>query len=165
MTAGTELLRRKADKTGHVITVPLITDATGKKFGKSEGNAVWLNPEKTSPYEMYQFWMNVMDADTVRFLKIFTFLSLDEIEDIRKQFEAAPHERLAQKSWLVKLLHLFTEKKPTKKHLTSLSNSLQETSKPFCQRAQTRTSWCAKLPSTGRRKQQYRGTARLIWYS
>ena len=84
-------------KTGHVITVPLITDATGKKFGKSEGNAVWLNADKTSPYEMYQFWMNVMDADAVRFLKIFTLLPLDEIEEIRKQFEAAPHERLAQK--------------------------------------------------------------------
>ena len=97
MTAGTELLRRKADKTGHVITVPLITDASGKKFGKSEGNAVWLNADKTSPYEMYQFWMNVMDDDAVRFLKIFTFLSLDEIEEIRKQFETAPHERLAQK--------------------------------------------------------------------
>ena len=97
MTAGTELLRRKADKTGHVMTVPLITDATGKKFGKSEGNAVWLNPDKTSPYEMYQFWMNVMDADAIRFLKIFTFLSLDEIEEIRQQFESAPHERLAQK--------------------------------------------------------------------
>lgn len=97
MTAGTELLRRKADKTGHVITVPLITDASGKKFGKSEGNAVWLNADKTSPYEMYQFWMNVMDDDAVRLLKIFTFLSLDEIEEIRKQFEAAPHERLAQK--------------------------------------------------------------------
>ena len=97
MTAGTELLRRKADKTGHVITVPLITDASGKKFGKSEGNAVWLNADKTSPYEMYQFWMNVMDDDAVRFLKIFTFLSLDEIEEIRKQFEAAPHERLAQR--------------------------------------------------------------------
>lgn len=97
MTAGTELLRRKADKTAHVITVPLITDATGKKFGKSEGNAVWLNTDKTSPYEMYQFWMNVMDADAVRFLKIFTLLPLDEIEEIGKQFEAAPHERLAQK--------------------------------------------------------------------
>lgn len=97
MTTGTELLRRKADKTGHVITVPLITDASGKKFGKSEGNAVWLNADKTSPYEMYQFWMNVMDDDAVRFLKIFTFLSLDEIEEIRKQFEVAPHERLAQK--------------------------------------------------------------------
>lgn len=97
MTAGTELLRRKADKTAHVITVPLITDATGKKFGKSEGNAVWLNADKTSPYEMYQFWMNVMDADAVRFLKIFTLLPLDEIEEIGKQFEADPHERLAQK--------------------------------------------------------------------
>ncbi|NQK67217.1 tyrosine--tRNA ligase [Streptococcus suis] len=97
MTAGTELLRRKADRTGHVMTVPLITDSTGKKFGKSEGNAVWLDADKTSPYEMYQFWLNVMDDDAVRFLKIFTFLSLDEIAEIEKQFDAARHERLAQK--------------------------------------------------------------------
>ena len=97
MTAGTELIRRKADKTGHVMTVPLITDATGKKFGKSEGNAVWLDADKTSPYEMYQFWLNVMDDDAVRFLKIFTFLSLDEIAEIEKEFNAARHERLAQK--------------------------------------------------------------------
>ena len=97
MTAGTELLRRKADKTGHVMTVPLITDSTGKKFGKSEGNAVWLDADKTSPYEMYQFWLNVMDADAVRFLKIFTFLSLDKIAEIEKEFDAARHERLAQK--------------------------------------------------------------------
>ncbi|CAM4107606.1 tyrosine--tRNA ligase [Streptococcus penaeicida] len=98
MTAGTELLRRKADKTGHVMTVPLITDASGKKFGKSEGNAVWLDADKTSPYEMYQFWLNVMDEDAVRFLKIFTFLSLDEIAEIEKAFDAARHERLAQKT-------------------------------------------------------------------
>lgn len=97
MTAGTELLRRKADKTGHVMTVPLITDSTGKKFGKSEGNAVWLDADKTSPYEMYQFWLNVMDDDAVRFLKIFTFLSLDEIAEIEEKFDAARHERLAQK--------------------------------------------------------------------
>ncbi|HEM4934983.1 TPA: tyrosine--tRNA ligase [Streptococcus suis] len=97
MTAGTELLRRKADKSGHVMTVPLITDSTGKKFGKSEGNAVWLDADKTSPYEMYQFWLNVMDDDAVRFLKIFTFLSLDEIAEIEKQFDTARHERLAQK--------------------------------------------------------------------
>ncbi|MGT2933439.1 tyrosine--tRNA ligase [Streptococcus catagoni] len=98
MTAGTELLRRKADKTGHVMTVPLITDSTGKKFGKSEGNAVWLDADKTSPYEMYQFWLNVMDDDAIRFLKIFTFLSLDEIDAIEKEFDAARHERLAQKT-------------------------------------------------------------------
>lgn len=97
MTAGTELLRRKADKTGHVMTVPLITDSTGKKFGKSEGNAVWLDADKTSPYEMYQFWLNVMDDDAVRFLKIFTFLSLEEIAKIEEEFNAARHERLAQK--------------------------------------------------------------------
>ena len=97
MTAGTELLRRKADKSGHVITVPLVTDSTGKKFGKSEGNAVWLDATKTTPYEMYQFWLNVMDDDAVRFLKIFTFLSLEEIEEIGKEFDQARHQRLAQK--------------------------------------------------------------------
>lgn len=97
MTAGTELIRRKAGKTAHVITVPLITDATGKKFGKSEGNAIWLDAEKTSPYEMYQFWLNVMDDDAVRFLKIFTFLSLEDIAAIEVQFNTARHERLAQK--------------------------------------------------------------------
>lgn len=97
MTAGTELLRRKANQTGHVLTVPLITDATGKKFGKSEGNAVWLDASKTSPYEMYQFWLNVLDDDAVRFLKIFTFLSLEKIAEIEKEFLAAPHKRLAQK--------------------------------------------------------------------
>ncbi|MCC4120611.1 tyrosine--tRNA ligase [Lactococcus lactis] len=97
MTAGTELLRRKANKQGHVITIPLITDSTGKKFGKSEGNAIWLDADKTSPYEMYQFWLNVDDADAVKMLKIFTFLSLEEIAEIEEQFEAARHERLAQK--------------------------------------------------------------------
>ena len=97
MTAGTELLRRKADKSGHVMTVPLITDSTGKKFGKSEGNAVWLDATKTSPYEMYQFWLNVMDEDAIRFLKIFTFLSLDEIAKIEEEFNEARHQRLAQK--------------------------------------------------------------------
>ena len=97
MTAGTELLRRKANKQGHVITIPLITDSTGKKFGKSAGNAIWLDADKTSPYEMYQFWLNVDDADAVKMLKIFTFLSLEEIAEIEEQFEAARHERLAQK--------------------------------------------------------------------
>ena len=98
MVAGTDLIRKKSGNETHVITVPLITDSTGKKFGKSEGNAVWLDADKTSPYEFYQFWLNIADADGVKFLKIFTFLSPDEIDEIAKAFEAAPHERLAQKT-------------------------------------------------------------------
>ncbi|MGO2939706.1 MAG: tyrosine--tRNA ligase [Pseudolactococcus laudensis] len=98
MVAGTDLIRKKSGNETHVITVPLITDSTGKKFGKSEGNAVWLDADKTSPYEFYQFWLNIADADAVKFLKIFTFLSLDEITEIAKAIEAAPHERLAQKT-------------------------------------------------------------------
>ncbi len=98
MVAGTDLIRKKSGNETHVITVPLITDSTGKKFGKSEGNAVWLDADKTSPYEFYQFWLNIADANGVKFLKIFTFLSLDEIDEIAKAFEAAPHERLAQKT-------------------------------------------------------------------
>jgi tyrosyl-tRNA synthetase len=97
ITAGTELLRRKADVTAHAFTIPLITDSTGKKFGKSEGNAVWLDADKTSPYEFYQFWLNTADADAVRFLKLFTFLTLEEIAKIEEEFVKAPHERLAQR--------------------------------------------------------------------
>ena len=108
MVAGTDLIRKKSGNETHVITVPLITDSTGKKFGKSEGNAVWLDADKTSPYEFYQFWLNVADADAVKFLRIFTFLSLDDIDALAKIFEAAPHERLAQKTLakeVVSLVH------------------------------------------------------------
>lgn len=78
------------------MTVPLITDATGKNSASQRAMPFGLTL-KTSPYEMYQFWLNVMDDDAVRFLKIFTFLSLDEIAAIEEQFNAARHERLAQK--------------------------------------------------------------------
>ena len=108
MVAGTDLIRKKSGNETHVITVPLITDSTGRKFGKSEGNAVWLDADKTSPYEFYQFWLNVADADAIKFLRIFTFLSLDDIDSLAKVFEAAPHERLAQKTLakeVVSLVH------------------------------------------------------------
>ncbi|HEY0221259.1 MAG TPA: tyrosine--tRNA ligase [Lactovum miscens] len=97
LTAGVELLRRKANVIAHIITTPIITDSTGKKFGKSEGNAIWLDASKTTPFEMYQFWLNVNDDDAIKLLKIFTFLPLDEIDQIEKKFDAARHERLAQK--------------------------------------------------------------------
>jgi len=97
ITSGIELLRREKDVQGYGITMPLIKKADGTKFGKTEGNAVWLDADKTSPYEFYQFWINTDDRDAVQFLKYFTFLTLDEIADIEKEFMAEPHKRAAQK--------------------------------------------------------------------
>lgn len=96
--AGVELIRRKEQKTVYAVTIPLIIDkATGKKFGKSEGNAIWLDPEKTTPYAFYQFWLNVSDENVIDYLKIFTFLSLAEIGRIEETFKANPGSRSAQK--------------------------------------------------------------------
>lgn len=98
LIAGTDLIRRIEKAEAHVLTTPLIIDkATGKKFGKSEGNAVWLDPEKTSPYAFYQFWLNASDQSAVDYLKLFTLLSLEEIEQIERQFLADPSSRSAQK--------------------------------------------------------------------
>ena len=97
ITAGIELLRREKEVQGFGLTMPLITKADGTKFGKTEGNAVWLDAEKTTPYEFYQFWINTDDRDVIKFLKYFTFLSLEEIAAIETEFLAAPESRLAQK--------------------------------------------------------------------
>ncbi|MEY3783908.1 MAG: hypothetical protein RLZZ230_230, partial [Candidatus Parcubacteria bacterium] len=97
--SGVELIRRKAQTEVFAITVPLVIDkATGKKFGKSEGNAVWLDETKTSPYQFYQFWLNVSDESAVDYLKLFTFLTLEEIEVINQDFKLNPGQRAAQKS-------------------------------------------------------------------
>lgn len=98
ITSGIELLRREKEVQGFGLTMPLITKADGTKFGKSEGNAVWLDAEKTSPYEFYQFWINTDDRDAIKFLKYFTFLSLEEIDAIEAEFKAAPEQRAAQKA-------------------------------------------------------------------
>ena len=98
LIAGVELIRRKEQAAVDIITIPLIIDkATGKKFGKSEGNAVWLDPEKTSPFTFYQFWFNVSDENVIDYLKIFTFLSLEEITAIEHDMKTDPSTRLAQK--------------------------------------------------------------------
>ena len=97
ITAGIELLRREKEVQGFGLTMPLITKADGTKFGKTEGNAVWLDAEKTTPYEFYQFWINTDDRDVIKFLKYFTFLSLEEIAAVETGFLAAPESRLAQK--------------------------------------------------------------------
>ncbi len=97
--AGVDLIRKKEQKTVYAMTIPLIVDkTTGKKFGKSEGNAVWLDAEKTSPYAFYQFWLNVTDDNVVDYLKIFTLLSLEDIASLETAHVAAPHERIAQKA-------------------------------------------------------------------
>lgn len=96
--AGVDFIRRKTSDEVHALTMQLIVDrATGKKFGKSEGNAVWLDPKKTSPYQFYQFWLNTSDESVVDYLKLFTFLSLPEIEEIEKEFSLNPGGRHAQK--------------------------------------------------------------------
>ena len=98
ITTGIELIRKKLGKEAYGFTMPLILDATGKKFGKSEGNALWLNKEKTSPYEIYQYLINADDSKVLEYLKVFTFLTKEEIEDIIKKHEEKPELRLAQKA-------------------------------------------------------------------
>jgi tyrosyl-tRNA synthetase len=97
LTSGTDLIHRVEGKSAHILATPLITNSDGKKFGKSEGNAVWLDSEFTSPYAFYQFWLNVEDADVVDRLKVFTFLSRTEIEELAQQTADAPYLRAAQK--------------------------------------------------------------------
>lgn len=98
IVAGVDLIRRIERKTVHALTQALVIDkTTGKKFGKSEGNAVWLDAEKTSPYQFYQFWLNVTDDNVIDFLKRFTFIPLDEIAEIEQSFNANPGARDAQR--------------------------------------------------------------------
>jgi tyrosyl-tRNA synthetase len=97
LTSGTELIRKVEGASVHAIGTPLITNSDGTKFGKSEGNAVWLDPELTSPYAFYQFWLNTADADVVDRLKVFTFLTRERIEELHRQVEEAPFKREAQK--------------------------------------------------------------------
>ena len=99
ITAGMELIRRTRDEEVKVfgLTVPLITKADGTKFGKTAGGAVWLDREKTTPYEFYQFWINTDDRDVIKFLKYFTFLSHAEIEALAEELERAPEKRIPHK--------------------------------------------------------------------
>ncbi|QFK72529.1 tyrosine--tRNA ligase [Pradoshia sp. D12] len=109
ITAGLELIRKtKEDAKAFGLTVPLVTKSDGTKFGKTEGGAVWLDREKTSPYEFYQFWINTDDRDVIKYIKYFTFLSKEEIEALEKEVAEAPEKRAAQKALaeeVTKLVH------------------------------------------------------------
>ena len=112
ITAGLDLIRKKegAEAKAFGLTIPLMLKADGTKFGKTAGGAIWLDPEKTSPYEFYQFWLNQDDRDVVRYLKFFTFLTQEEIEDLAKKVETEPHKREAQKT-LAREMTLFVHGK------------------------------------------------------
>ncbi|HSE92753.1 MAG TPA: tyrosine--tRNA ligase [Methylomirabilota bacterium] len=97
ITAGIDLIRRTLGAAAYGLTQPLVTKADGEKFGKTESGTVWLDPAKTSPYEMFQFWLNTADADVATYLKYFTFLTLDEIEQLAEATRRAPQEREAQR--------------------------------------------------------------------
>lgn len=97
IVTGTELIRRMGGGSAFALTVPLITKADGTKFGKTEGGSVWLDPEKTSPYAFYQFWLNVSDEDASKYIRIFTVLDQNTIESLEKEHAEAPHLRLLQK--------------------------------------------------------------------
>lgn len=96
ITAGVELVRRLNRASVHALTLPLLTKADGSKFGKTESGAVWLDAKKTSPYQFYQFWLKVPDADIYRYLRMFSFLSLEEIEAIKRQDQCSEHKPQAQ---------------------------------------------------------------------
>ena len=100
ITTGTELIRRKMghESKAFALTCPLITKADGGKFGKTESGNIWLDPERTSPYEFYQFWLNVSDEDAEKYIKIFTLLSGPDIGSLIKEHKEAPHQRLLQKT-------------------------------------------------------------------
>ncbi|GEP20082.1 tyrosine--tRNA ligase [Pediococcus argentinicus] len=99
ITSGTDLIHRMEGQDAKVfgLTIPLLLKADGTKFGKSEGGNIWLDPEKTTPYEFYQFWLNQDDRDVVKFLKYFTFLSKDEIDRLAETVKTAPEKREAQR--------------------------------------------------------------------
>ena len=97
IVTGTELIRRKTGGEAFALTSPLITKSDGSKFGKTESGNVWLDPERTTPYHFYQFWLNVSDEDAAKYIKIFTLLEKDEIENLVSEHNKSPHERLLQK--------------------------------------------------------------------
>lgn len=106
LTSGTDLIHRVEGKSAHALTTPIISNSDGKKFGKSEGNAVWLDSELTSPYAFYQFWLNVDDADVIDRLKVFTFLTRQQIQELATQVETEPFKRAAQKALALEVTSL-----------------------------------------------------------
>lgn len=123
ITAGVDLIRKKTGKEAYAFTMPLVTDSTGKKLGKSEGNAIWLDKTRTSSYEMYQYLINLEDEMIISYLKVFTFLSKEEIELLEQKHQSNPHLREAHKA-LAKELITFLHGEDEYKKALKISESL-----------------------------------------
>jgi tyrosyl-tRNA synthetase len=126
ITTGTELIRRKAGGEAFAFTCPLLTKADGGKFGKTEQGNIWLDPERTSPYQFYQFWLNAADADVEKWIKIFTFLGKEEIDQLTEEHKKDPSQRILQKR-LAQELTIFVHKEE------GLQKALDATRKLFNQ--------------------------------
>ncbi|MBR4691791.1 MAG: tyrosine--tRNA ligase [Oscillospiraceae bacterium] len=106
MLGGTELIRKKLGKDAYAMTITLLTDSQGKKMGKTAGNAVWLDPEKTSPFDFYQYWRNVDDADVMKCLRMLTFISLEELDEMAGWDDSRVNEKKERLAWhLTALVH------------------------------------------------------------
>jgi tyrosyl-tRNA synthetase len=124
IVSGVDLIRRKEQKIVHAITVPLVVDkSTGKKFGKSEGNAVWLDAAKTTPFNFYQFWLNVSDENVIDYLKIFTLLSLSDIAKLEKDMVDSPAGRSAQRQLALSVTE-FVHGQETTENVARVTNVL-----------------------------------------
>lgn len=133
ITSGIELIRKKTGYEAYAFTMPLVTTKSGVKFGKSEGNALWLDKEKTSPYEMYQYLINSEDEMVIDYLKRFTFLSVEEIKDLEERHRRAPEKREAHRALayeVVKFLHGEEEAKKAQKTSEEVFSGNQSATMP-----------------------------------
>lgn len=142
ITAGLDYIRKRTGSEAYAFCSPIITDSAGKKFGKSEGNAVWLDPKKTSPYQFYQFWLNVEDAKAVDYLKVYSFRSRAEIEALAAEAAAHPEARGAQRALAEELTELLHSKEELRQAIAAskalfgqaeLSELSAETLRAVCQ--------------------------------
>ncbi len=129
ITTGTELIRRKTGGEAFAFTCPLITRSDGGKFGKTEKGNIWLDPSKTSPYQFYQFWLNAADTDAEKWIRIFTFLSLPEIQELQAKHQLNPSERLIQKK-LAKEVTIFIHGQQEYEKAIATTDKLFQTSGP-----------------------------------
>lgn len=155
ITSGVDYIRKREQIEVYGLTTPLITTSEGKKFGKSEGNAVWLNGELTHPYNFYQFWFNTPDDQVIDLLKKFTFLDLTEIEKLVQEVKTAPEKRQAQKSLALEMMNLVHGQKITQtaiKISEALFGGHEEELKEFCQ--PQNSAWLTQsMPNTAIKKE------------